>query len=247
MQIFSMNSSEGRSNKNPDALTSSSVSTSAPLLFKSSISPSQLHPPPVFGPLSSDASDRVFPIRSIVNVEPPPYSQSPGARSSASFHGSSVSRQNSVVGTPVGEEFYFGLSRSGSSADIWRGSTEMSPPSTTWTDSANEQVGSEEATANPEEAETSAFITARHRHIMSEEGHMIITGIAGAEKIQRCEDEPIHIPGAVQGFGCLVALREQDEEFLEIRVVSEVYHFASTVLPQGWKFLTRIYRIQRTL
>lgn len=38
----------------------------------------------------------------------------------------------------------------------------------------------------------------------------------------RCEDEPIHVPGAVQGFGVLVAVHEDPEtENLVVRVVSE--------------------------
>jgi light-regulated signal transduction histidine kinase (bacteriophytochrome) len=52
---------------------------------------------------------------------------------------------------------------------------------------------------------------------------MVVTAVAGAEKIQRCEDEPIHIPGAIQGFGCLLALRERDGgTVFDIRIVSEV-------------------------
>ncbi len=47
----------------------------------------------------------------------------------------------------------------------------------------------------------------------------MITGRDG-ETLQRCEDEPIHIPGAIQSFGLLVALREEEEKFV-VRVVSE--------------------------
>lgn len=64
------------------------------------------------------------------------------------------------------------------------------------------------------------LMTARFKHVVSEGGHAIITGRDG-ETLQRCEDEPIHIPGAVQGFGLLVALEEQQEGKLVVRVVSE--------------------------
>lgn len=78
------------------------------------------------------------------------------------------------------------------------------------------------------------FTTNRHKHVETEEGHMVITGVTGSEKLQRCEDEPIHIPGAVQGFGCLIAFKvvgdlgglgddsESDLPRLDIRIVSEV-------------------------
>jgi light-regulated signal transduction histidine kinase (bacteriophytochrome)/CheY-like chemotaxis protein len=49
---------------------------------------------------------------------------------------------------------------------------------------------------------------------------MVITGREG-ETLQRCEDEPIHLPGAVQGFGLLVALQDDPEGTLQVRVVSE--------------------------
>ena len=68
--------------------------------------------------------------------------------------------------------------------------------------------------------DTTPLITARFKHVVTEGGHAIITGRDG-ETLQRCEDEPIHIPGAVQGFGLLIALEEQQESKLVVRVVSE--------------------------
>jgi hypothetical protein len=70
-----------------------------------------------------------------------------------------------------------------------------------------------------DEAGTS-FITARFKHVVSEGGHAIITG-RGGDTLQRCEDEPIHIPGAVQSFGLLIAFEEETEGKLLVRVVSE--------------------------
>lgn len=69
------------------------------------------------------------------------------------------------------------------------------------------------------------YATNRHKHVETEDGHMVITGVNGFERLQHCEDEPIRIPGAVQGFGCLVAFRvegEEGEERLDVRIVSEV-------------------------
>ncbi|KAL2069890.1 hypothetical protein VTL71DRAFT_14569 [Oculimacula yallundae] len=64
------------------------------------------------------------------------------------------------------------------------------------------------------------LITARFKHVVTAEGHAVITGRDG-ETLQRCEDEPIHIPGAIQSFGLLIALEELEEGELLVRVVSE--------------------------
>jgi len=77
------------------------------------------------------------------------------------------------------------------------------------------------STKGADDPETgSGLITARFKHVVSEGGHAIITGRDG-DTLQRCEDEPIHIPGAVQGFGLLIALEEETEGKLIVRVVSE--------------------------
>lgn len=62
-------------------------------------------------------------------------------------------------------------------------------------------------------------MTVRFRHVMTDDGHAVITGRDGT--LQRCEDESIHTPGAVQSFGLLVALREEDDGLLSVRSVSE--------------------------
>jgi light-regulated signal transduction histidine kinase (bacteriophytochrome) len=68
--------------------------------------------------------------------------------------------------------------------------------------------------------DTGPLVTARFKHVVTEGGHAIITGRDG-ETLQRCEDEPIHIPGAVLGFGLLIVLEEHQEGKLLVRVVSE--------------------------
>ncbi|PHH81711.1 hypothetical protein CDD82_109 [Ophiocordyceps australis] len=62
-------------------------------------------------------------------------------------------------------------------------------------------------------------VTTRFTHVESESGHSVITGRDGV--LQRCEDEPIHTPGAVQGFGTLLALREEQDGSFVVRYVSE--------------------------
>ena len=68
--------------------------------------------------------------------------------------------------------------------------------------------------------DTGAIFTARFKHAITEEGHAVITGRDG-ETLQRCEDEPIHTPGAVQSFGLLLALQEEDDSKFKVRIVSE--------------------------
>ncbi|RYP85735.1 hypothetical protein DL769_000909 [Monosporascus sp. CRB-8-3] len=64
-----------------------------------------------------------------------------------------------------------------------------------------------------------ALVTVRFRHAMTDDGHAVITGRDGT--LQRCEDEPIHTPGAVQSFGLLVTLKEELDGHLSVRYVSE--------------------------
>lgn len=64
------------------------------------------------------------------------------------------------------------------------------------------------------------MITSRFRHVVTDEGHAVMAGRDG-KALQRCEDEPIHIPGAIQSFGLLIALREGDDGKLSVEIASE--------------------------
>ena len=64
------------------------------------------------------------------------------------------------------------------------------------------------------------LVTARFKHVVTDGGHAVIIGRDG-DTLQRCEDEPIHMPGAVQGFGLLIALQEVDDGKFLVKVVSE--------------------------
>lgn len=59
---------------------------------------------------------------------------------------------------------------------------------------------------------------ARFKHHVTE-GHSVITG--REREPLRCEDEPIHAPGAVQGFGMLIALTEEEPGRFVVRLASE--------------------------
>lgn len=64
------------------------------------------------------------------------------------------------------------------------------------------------------------MIMSRFKHVATDEGHAVIAG-RDTNVLRRCEDEPIHIPGAIQSFGLLIALREEDDGKLSVEVVSE--------------------------
>lgn len=81
-------------------------------------------------------------------------------------------------------------------------------------------VGASSMMSKSSTDETGGLLTARFKHIVTDGGHAVITGRDG-DVLQRCEDEPIHIPGAVQGFGLLIAFQEEEEGKLVVRVVSE--------------------------
>ncbi|KAK4549504.1 hypothetical protein LTR36_006501 [Oleoguttula mirabilis] len=221
-------------------------------------------------PLSPAAADRVFPIRSVVSVDPAPTpSARPEYRPDGYFHIVSHFRSRSASRGDGG------ASEQAKPANIRQTTAERRRSSREQRDDAKQQHSRQSSTsttgepqqgaqpsplssrplarhqpelfqeivaesgssAAPSEDSPSAqgssakslrnnmdemggLLTARFKHVVTEGGHAIITGRDG-ETLQRCEDEPIHIPGAVQGFGLLIALEEQSEGRLIVRVVSE--------------------------
>jgi light-regulated signal transduction histidine kinase (bacteriophytochrome) len=51
----------------------------------------------------------------------------------------------------------------------------------------------------------------------AEDSLMTIDG----QRIHRCEDEPIHIPGAIQSFGALIGIQENEKGLFLVRTASE--------------------------
>jgi light-regulated signal transduction histidine kinase (bacteriophytochrome) len=45
--------------------------------------------------------------------------------------------------------------------------------------------------------------------------------VESSERVFHCDDEPIHIPGAIQRFGALIAIRESPNGVFSVRIVSE--------------------------
>ncbi|TFK70397.1 hypothetical protein BDN72DRAFT_766552 [Pluteus cervinus] len=64
----------------------------------------------------------------------------------------------------------------------------------------------------------SSHISVRFQYAQDVNGHYVVLGREGT--LQRCEDEPIRTPGAIQGFGVLIAVEEQGD-MLVVRQVSE--------------------------
>ncbi|KAH9986884.1 hypothetical protein BJV74DRAFT_927090 [Russula compacta] len=64
------------------------------------------------------------------------------------------------------------------------------------------------------------LVTFRFEHREDGDGHHVVIGREGM--LSRCEDEPIRTPGAVQGFGVLIAVQEDiKNDRLLVRQVSE--------------------------
>ncbi|KAK6351286.1 Light-sensor Protein kinase [Orbilia javanica] len=153
-------------------------------------------------PLSPDVTDRVFPIRSVVGVD--------------------ATRQAlGLSESPMGSERSFGFPSPPNPATVLSsdaGSVRSTRESIASVLSAG-QIPPPGQNAGAEEG----FLTQRFSYQHTADGHMVVTGITGAETLQRCEDEPIHCPGAVQGFGALVVLKQdpRDDSKLVVRIASE--------------------------
>lgn len=149
--------------------------------------------------LSLNGSDRVFPIRSAVCVDPTATHVEP-----KSLNGSMPDR----------------------GADIDIGTAEAlleSASATTGIDPSDQTPPRDRSSClEPQDLSNKPhhYITARHEHVVTRDGHSVPVG-QDRQILQRCEDEPIRIPGAVQSFGVIVALREESPGQLVVRVVSE--------------------------
>ncbi|KAK3682426.1 hypothetical protein B0T22DRAFT_283175 [Podospora appendiculata] len=72
---------------------------------------------------------------------------------------------------------------------------------------------------SPSDTDPESFYTVRFKHVMTDGGHAVITGRDGM--LQRCEDEPIHTPGAIQSFGLMIAIQEEPDGRFQVRYASE--------------------------
>lgn len=183
--------------------------------------------------------DRVYPMRSVVSVDPSStLAVRQDLRQDGYFQGASFSQtrrrtmptlqQNDQSGpdspttATASGGAYYGTSRSNLprlppsafTQIVTDAQERFTAPETPSIKSArSENAGRDEQSLENE------YTTTRFTHIVTDDGHAIITGREG-ESLQRCEDEPIHMPGAIQSYGLLIVLEEDDGKFL-VKIASE--------------------------
>lgn len=200
----------------------------------------------------ADMSDRVFPIRSVITVDPTSRSDNEyfPRMSTGSGSGPGMSRPSHPrldtspndsllspgIRSPPGPDTEWSRrthdtgAKSSIQAHVDR---QGSRPLPIFSNDASDDEGSETPgeggsrhasitgrdTPSLAESAVDGLMTTRFKHVATDEGHLIITGRDGT--LQRCEDEPIHTPGAVQGFGLLLAIREEPDGRFTVRYASE--------------------------
>lgn len=200
-----------------------------------------------------DSSDRVFPIRSVVSVDPTA-SQAAHLARGATSPTREGARQYSIIDSHTWNEMQ---SRPQTGSEPTASEATASEPAVIPTDTvrhethatadetelashsmasyvaqhpelyakpqSDSQSGSG-STVHPTSSqlgtEEPSYVTARFKHVVTDSGHAVITG-RDQTAFQYCEDEPIRIPGAIQSFGVMIAMREEAPNQLVVRVVSE--------------------------
>ncbi len=235
-------------------------------------SPTSMSSDSRFDQLNNSSADRIFPISSVVSLDP--LAATSGRSDGNAAHGSSISSLNGCSdlrppsllstarlnaqslfqpwdgGPPPTPRRSLDSYVPSASKNSWRNSHVSEPGNAKRSSSAN---GGAERTNELPQTQNSAddslksdsiagedgkvipnnlgsrqsmwkggerLVTSRFQHVMTDGGHTVIVGRDGGA-LHRCEDEPIHIPGAVQSFGLLIALHEEDDERLSVRIVSE--------------------------
>ncbi|KAL4750635.1 hypothetical protein BDW72DRAFT_110997 [Aspergillus terricola var. indicus] len=183
--------------------------------------------------------DRVYPIRSLVSLDPPATSEPSSNKSKSPLSPTGGARHFSII-----DDHTWTRLRSDSRANSmdYSGGTGLTPESS---EAPSSQRMSDSSSARPpsnatelrrgddntiftpssegshsQAQEPYELMTTRFRHVVTDDGHAVITGRT-VDSFKACEDEPIHIPGAIQNFGALVAVREGPDEQMVVRIVSE--------------------------
>ncbi|KAE8135194.1 hypothetical protein BDV38DRAFT_253174 [Aspergillus pseudotamarii] len=170
--------------------------------------------------VSPDAAERVYPIRSMVFVDP----SSTTAPSDDPISPVRGARQYSIIDSRTWDELQ--LQRKSDTEVVAAPIVAAQLPTEAPGSGSETLVQSPATPANaslesPVEANgASHLVTTRFKHVETDDGHAVLTGRT-VDSFRACEDEPIHIPGAIQTFGAMMALREESEGKLVVRVVSE--------------------------
>lgn len=180
-------------------------------------------------------SERIYPIRSLVSMNPPKVSSPPALEeveeSSVQLEDPPVPVTDPLIDTKdhrPHQHIPLVSHRSFSINDEISSNT----PATGDLEHTKDFLGPIE----PENRETlppkdHAYVTTRFEHAFSEQGHTVMLGDSNLT-LKRCEDEPIRTPGAIQSFGVLIALREESPNQLVVRAVSENSEHVLGISPQ---------------
>ncbi|CAE6489892.1 unnamed protein product [Rhizoctonia solani] len=130
--------------------------------------------------------------------------------------------QASTTGTPAGTGTGTGTGTGGSQSEsnVSRPSAKRPIPPKRNESQAVVPLESQAVSTSGASDESQELVTVRFQHVQDQDGHHVVVGREG--RLTRCEDEPIRVPGAVQGFGVLIAVEEDYETGnLVVRQVSE--------------------------
>lgn len=169
-------------------------------------------------------------VNSTYSVSPPPSVPQPSSQPRRSLD-SHVSASSETLWrkSPAGESSKARGSPPADESRKKRDGTPEPPTSVDESKSRSNSIANSERDFNPNNTDLFQnapkgserwMMTSRFKHVMTGEGHAVLAG-RDAKVLRRCEDEPIHIPGAIQSFGLLIALREEDDGKLSVEVASE--------------------------
>ncbi|KAJ5291994.1 hypothetical protein N7478_001245 [Penicillium angulare] len=176
---------------------------------------------------SLSGSDRIYPIRSLVamklardsHASPPPAIDE--SEESLNQADTPISRIHSLpeVTVPYPNQDDHAVSHNSLSVSV-HDEISSNTPATGDLDHTADLVGPLDAPSQGPPTEDQSLMTSRFEHVFTENGHSVKSE-DGKFAIERCEDEPIRTPGAIQSFGVMIALREESPGQLVVRVVSE--------------------------
>ncbi|KAL3478884.1 hypothetical protein BJX99DRAFT_223576 [Aspergillus californicus] len=200
--------------------------------------------PPPSRPTSSaqhegnfDAPDRVYPIRSLVSLDTSAPNDPPARVSGGPISPSGGPRRYSIINnqtwshirsasdgrsesTDQTSEARYTPRTSGMASERLSETSTRPRGSTLGLPMGDEKPMFTPTSQDDPELQPAGLVTDRFRHVVTDDGHAVITGRT-VDSFKACEDEPIHIPGAVQSFGVLIAVREEPGEQMIVRIASE--------------------------
>ncbi|PQE27303.1 hypothetical protein CJF32_00000274 [Rutstroemia sp. NJR-2017a WRK4] len=182
--------------------------------------------PVVFLPVDNFNVERVFPIRNLISDKDDGGRSSQSSSENISTGGSDSAKSKSNDDTP-NENASGNLTNSNFFPPPY---PHIPPDDTIRRLPRKASVEDEGSSSDPEdETHTNRKISERSQLVPARYGPPgIAPGIpvsnSAEQAFYRCEDEPIHIPGAIQQFGALIALKFNENSDLVVRICSENTH-----------------------